>query len=263
VSENDPPLPGPESLWEPTWDPDTGPLPTAESPAAHAPDAPGPTPPEADLQEADAARSGPRSHRAPFAADQLLNRILAPLAAVAAVIAVVALLIWINGRPGGTSSAALASPSSPSAATVVTPTKSQAPALSPSTQLSTAPVKSPGPTPTAVKTSASPVRATHTKPPKPPLATAMAPVQVLNNSRRTGLAHEVAAAIAAKGWKLGTIGNLQGLVSETTVYYAPGDKAAAEHLAREFTSIQRVEPNSAEGLTALGITLVLTADWAG
>jgi hypothetical protein len=253
-------------MWEPTWDPDTGPLPTSELPAADPAVEPAVDPhasPDADPPEGVAPHSGPRSHRAPFAADQLLNRILAPLAAVAAVIVVVALLIWINGRPGGTSSAALANApthtSAPSVVTIVTPTKSSAPVSPPSA----APTKSVNPTPSAAKHTAPPVPATHTKPPKPPAANAMAPVQVLNNSRRTGLAHEVAAAVQARGWQLGLIGNLQGLVSETTVYYAPGEKAAAEHLAREFSSIRRIEPNSAEGLTSAGITLVLTADWAG
>lgn len=89
----------------------------------------------------------------------------------------------------------------------------------------------------------------------------MAPVQVLNNSRRTGLAHEVAADIAARGWKIGVIGNLRGLVSVPTVYYSPGEEPAAKHLQREFSSVQRIEPNSALGLTATGITLVLTEAW--
>jgi hypothetical protein len=89
----------------------------------------------------------------------------------------------------------------------------------------------------------------------------MATVQVLNNSRITGLAHQVAAEVANQGWQIGIIGNLQGALPETTVFYAPGDKAAAVHLAHEFSSIQRVEPNAAAHLTAKGITLVLTRSW--
>jgi hypothetical protein len=255
VSETDPPPPGPESPWEPNWDPDTGPLPTSEPAPEVQPAASQEAYPQEGEPAADPPRSTPISHRAPFAADQLGGRILAPLAAVAAVIVVVLLLIWINGRPGASSSTAVANDSSHAPVTVVTPTT---PAAAPP---STSPAKGPTPTPTAVTTS--PTHVARTKPPKPPVATAMAPVQVLNNSRRTGLAHAVASAVAAKGWKLGLIGNLQGAVSESTVYYSPGNKAAAEHLAREFTSIRRVEPNSAAGLNASGITLVLTADWAG
>jgi hypothetical protein len=90
----------------------------------------------------------------------------------------------------------------------------------------------------------------------------MATVQVLNNSRIHGLAHEVAAEVADKGWHIGFIGNLQGRTPEPTVYFAPGEEAAAKHLALEFSSIRRIEPNSAAGLTSGGITLVLTSAWA-
>jgi hypothetical protein len=90
----------------------------------------------------------------------------------------------------------------------------------------------------------------------------MATVQVLNNSRIHGLAHEVAAEIANQGWQIGIIGNLQGAIPATTVFYAPGERPAAVHLAHEFTSIQQIEPNAAAHLTAKGITLVLTRFWA-
>jgi hypothetical protein len=89
----------------------------------------------------------------------------------------------------------------------------------------------------------------------------MATVQVLNNSRITGLAHEVAAQVMSHGWHVGIIGNMQGALPLTTVFYSPGDKAAAQHLAREFSSIRSIEPNSAAHLTQAGITLVLTSDW--
>jgi hypothetical protein len=89
----------------------------------------------------------------------------------------------------------------------------------------------------------------------------MAPVNVLNNSRRTGLAHEVAAEVQGRGWTIATVGNLQGLVAETTVYYAPGDEAAAAHLADEFSSIQRIQPDSEGRIHESGLTLVLTRSW--
>ena len=91
----------------------------------------------------------------------------------------------------------------------------------------------------------------------------MAAVQVLNNSRITGLAHDVAGSVQARGWRVVLIGNLEGLIAETTVYYAPGHHAAAVHLAHEFPEIRRIEPNSAAGLDGSGITLVLTRDWVG
>jgi hypothetical protein len=91
----------------------------------------------------------------------------------------------------------------------------------------------------------------------------MAPVQVLNNSRITGLAHDVAASVQEHGWHVVLIGNFEGLIPETTVYYAPGQHAAAVHLAHDFPEITRVEPNSAVGFDGSGITLVVTRHWVG
>jgi hypothetical protein len=89
----------------------------------------------------------------------------------------------------------------------------------------------------------------------------MAVVTVLNNSTRTGLAHAVAAQVRAKGWKTGLIGNLRGLVAESTVYYAPGDAAAAKHLAHDFGAIRRVESNRAGNIHGTALTLVVTRYW--
>jgi hypothetical protein len=47
----------------------------------------------------------------------------------------------------------------------------------------------------------------------------------------------------------------------TTLYYSPSARAAAQHLAREFSGIHRIEPNSGLGVHYHGLTLVLTADW--
>lgn len=183
---------------------------------------------------------------------------LAPAGAVVVVIAVILALIWINGHPTGGSSSAIAltthSAAPPVLVTSATPTSAP-----PTTS-------SPDPTPT---TPASPKHpptkkpsAHPSKPPPPAVLNAMAPLQVLNNSRIHGLAHQVAAEVEAKGWHVGVIGNLQGRTPVPTVYFSPGNEAAAKHLAREFSSIQRIEPNSAAGLTATGLTLVLTSGWA-
>jgi hypothetical protein len=173
---------------------------------------------------------------------------------------VILLLIWINGRPtGGTTSAAVVGPASPSAPSLILPLtpSSLAPSVPPSTP-ATAPVS---PSPSNLLSSPPAAHRHKTKPAKAPVDTAMATVQVLNNSRIHGLAHGVAAEIAEKGWHIGIVGNLQGEIPESTVYYSPGEKAAAEHLAHEFPLIRRVEPESEARLTAAGITLVLTADW--
>jgi len=84
---------------------------------------------------------------------------------------------------------------------------------------------------------------------------------VLNNSRRQHLAKHVAAELAAKGWPIRKTGNFTGRIIATTVYYAPGQRAAAERLAHEFGQIRRVEPRF-RGLPGTGLTLVVTRDWA-
>jgi len=83
---------------------------------------------------------------------------------------------------------------------------------------------------------------------------------VLNNSRRSGLASDVAAQLHAKGWPIAKVGNYRGRLAMTTVYYAPGQLPQARELAREFPQIERIEPRFA-GLPGQGLTLVVTRDW--
>jgi len=84
---------------------------------------------------------------------------------------------------------------------------------------------------------------------------------VLNNSRRSGLGHEVAAELRAKGWPIAKVGNYRGRVAVTTVYYLPGQLPQARELAREFPQIRRLAPRFA-GLPGSGLTLVVTRDWS-
>ena len=86
------------------------------------------------------------------------------------------------------------------------------------------------------------------------------PVSVLNNSRRTGLAHTAAAQVAAHGWPIAKVGNFTGRVPISTLYYAPGQFASAQRLARAMPSIQRVRPRFS-GLPTSGLTLVVTREW--
>ncbi len=208
---------------------------------------------ESEDSAAPTGRRTPRSHRAQSHA---IGPLLAPLTAVAVVVIVILLLIVINAHPPSDGSAAsLAGANSPSPPRVVVPTKTSQSVPPTSTAPTTPATITPASSPPASPSS------TTTGPTKPAHLTAMATVQVLNNSRRTGLAHQVAAELTAKGWTLGIVGNLRGAIPVPTVYYSPGKKAAAEHLAHEFSSIQRVLPNSSAGLRATGVTLVLTADW--
>jgi len=203
--------------------------------------------------------SRPVSHRGKLQPAPILGRLLAPVTAVVVVIVVIVLLIWINGgSSGGGQSPAAVGP----AATGATP-RSHRPTLTPTA--STAPAtKSTKPTPTASSVAVAPSKRSkspRTKHPKPAVPTAMAPVAVLNNSRIQGLAHGVAGQVQARGWTISAVGNLQGLVPETTVYYAAGDEPAAKHLAREFASIRRIEPNAEGNLHGAALTLVVTSDW--
>ena len=85
-------------------------------------------------------------------------------------------------------------------------------------------------------------------------------MSVLNNSRRSGLAHEVAAQVAAKGWPVAKVGNFTGRVPVSTLYYAPGQLASAQRLAAAMPPIQRVRPRFS-GLPTSGLTLVVTREW--
>lgn len=177
-------------------------------------------------------------------------RLVAPVVAVVAVAAVVLVVYKVNGHSSGKGPG----PGVVTAATTPTLTPDPTPTLTAS---------SAGPTPTASRPASPPAR--HTAPaakPKPkPDQTAMAPVRVYNSTTITGLAHHVAEEIQARGWTVIDVGNVSGASSLTTLYYAPGLHAAAQHLAGEFSGIQRVVPDSAAGITFSGLTLILTASW--
>jgi hypothetical protein len=85
-------------------------------------------------------------------------------------------------------------------------------------------------------------------------------VTVLNNSRIQGLAASVADELQGRGWGVDTVGNYTGQLSETTLYYPPGELRAAQLLARQFQRISRIEPRPT-GLPGSGLTLVLTRYW--
>jgi len=168
-----------------------------------------------------------------------------PLAAVTAIVLVIVALLVLN-RPGHHSTNA-------GPAVVPGPTQTTTgPEL-------TAPPVSKTPTPTASPT---PHR---TAPVTEPSATAKpvvakAPVTVLNNSRRTGLAHRAAAQVADGGWSIKYVGNFTGRIRVSTVYYAPGQARVAHAFAHQFSAVQRVLPRF-QGLPGSGLTLVVTREW--
>jgi hypothetical protein len=71
------------------------------------------------------------------------------------------------------------------------------------------------------------------------------PVYVFNQTSVPGLAAETAAQFEADGWNIVGVDNWVGTVPEDTVYFYPGDRAAADRLSQSFPAIGRVWPASA------------------
>jgi len=123
----------------------------------------------------------------------------------------------------------------------------------------------PGSPATTTQATTAPVPSTGPTGGRPPGTLPRAPLTVLNNSTVAGLADRAAAQVQARGWQVAQVGNFAGRLPATTVYYDPGDsaqQAAAQELAEEFPQVARVLPRYA-GLppTPAGIVLVVTRDW--
>jgi hypothetical protein len=205
---------------------------------------PGATP-EPAPDAPDAGARPPTSHRAPVPVHESVRRMVPPLAAVSAIVLVIVALLVLN-RPAHHGVGA-------------GPAVHPGPTHSSSKPERTAPPTTPSPTP-----SASP-SAHRTVPVPQPSATAKpavakAPVTVLNNSRRAGLAHRAAAQVAGGGWPIADVGNFTGRIPVSTVYYARGQARVAQSLAHQFPAVRRVLPRFS-GLPGSGLTLVVTRDW--
>ena len=96
--------------------------------------------------------------------------------------------------------------------------------------------------------------------PAPVPPPALPPVTVLNNSRIDLLAARAAARFEAAGWPVAATGNYRGRLSETTVFYGPGQEAAAREFAARFPGVARLQPRTAT-LPGSGLTVVLTRDF--
>lgn len=194
------------------------------------------------------------SHRGSIEASPFMQKLLAPVTAVVVVVAVILLLIWINGGSSGNNQSPAAVGRGPGHSAPVLPRSTDSSprgATPPATQPihTSAPVRPPAP-------------AGHRRNrPTPSVPAARAPVTVLNNSRRTGLAAAVAAELRGRKWHVASVGNQTHVIPVTTVYYAPGEHGAAMHLAHDFSSVSRVEPNRSAGLRGRGLTLVVTESW--
>lgn len=123
----------------------------------------------------------------------------------------------------------------------------------------------PSHTPSATSTvTAAPAPGRTTAVPVPSPTKVVAPLSVLNNSRRTGLAARAAAEFRRGGWPAQSKGNYRASqLPATTVYYTRGnarEQAAAESLHRQFPDVERVQARFA-GIPGTGLTVILTADY--
>jgi LytR cell envelope-related transcriptional attenuator len=82
-------------------------------------------------------------------------------------------------------------------------------------------------------------------------------VVVLNQTSQAGLAGTVADVLRSKGWTVPAVGNFRGTVPATTVYYPPGDEAAAQAAAESLPTAPRIRPTFGN-LSTSRLTVVVT-----
>ncbi len=139
---------------------------------------------------------------------------------------------WVAFFPPDDQTPAAATPTS-------TPSVTPTPSATPSPTLS--PSESPTPKP---------------KPkPEPKVSRNDIKVNVLNATRTTGLARQVAARITRKGWDVGSVGNWRTGAAQTAVHYPEGHKDEARLLAKDL-DIGSVMP-STRGMRSNRLTVIL------
>ena len=87
-------------------------------------------------------------------------------------------------------------------------------------------------------------------------------VVVLNQTARAGLAGTVASRLRDKGWTVPAVGNFRGVVPATTVYYPPGQEAAAQAAAESLPTTPRTRPRFGN-LSTSRLTVVVTDTYPG
>ena len=80
---------------------------------------------------------------------------------------------------------------------------------------------------------------------------------MLNQSGSKGSAARIAARVRELGWKVGSVDNFRGTVTQTTVYFPSGDAKAAHELARGLPGNPRVLPRFST-LSDKRLTVILT-----
>lgn len=216
------------------------------------------------MTEPESPRTGGAHRRAP--GGNRLPVLLASVAAIAVAAGLVIFALHLRGEPAGNPGASTSPSASPQTSSPL-PTTPAPTSSSVATSSSVPPSSAAPPPPSAVvspSTASASVSASATS--SAPTATAAAPppaVDVLNDSRISGLAASAAKQLRSAGWRVSTVGNWQGSsdVPTTTVFYPDGDKAAAQRLASQY-GISRVLA-APSGLSSSNLTLVLAYDWSG
>lgn len=182
----------------------------------------------------------------------LAAAVVPSLLAVASVAALVtALYVWRGQDPAATGAAAAerTTTGAPTATASATPPRaSSAPATSAASSPRSSASRSAQPSSTPAVSSAAPVG--HLE------------VVVLNQTRRQGLAHEVAQLLRARGWTVVKEGNFRGRVPATTVYYPLGGEADARAAASALPTTPRVRERFGN-LAKNRLTVVVTDDYPG
>lgn len=182
-----------------------------------------------------------------------LQALLPGLLAVAAVGAlVVAVLVMRGTSPSATvattapsSPRASAAPTSGSPSAVATPTSSSSASPADSGSASASPGDSASATASGEATATDGVKSSTL-------------VVVLNQTRISGLAGQVAQTLRSAGWTVSGTGNFSGSVPATTVYYPDGMQAAAEALAADVPGPDRVRPRFGN-LSKDKLTVIVTS----
>ncbi|HEY0692828.1 MAG TPA: LytR C-terminal domain-containing protein [Kribbella sp.] len=178
------------------------------------------------------------------------GQVLSSFAAVAAVVAIVAGLLVLFGTRGDNSAAGSKPNSMPAAKTSFSHPTS-------------APATTPGP-PSTTPSHPTPSQPTPSQPTvgSTPIPTAELPmVVVFNNTKRKGLADQVATKARAVGWRVAGADNWHGKVVTSTVYYPAGLQAEAAQLAKVL-GIGRIK-DALPNMKQDRLSVILTADYAG
>jgi len=85
------------------------------------------------------------------------------------------------------------------------------------------------------------------------------PVVILNQTGIKGLAASLGKQLTAQGWTVSGLGNWQGSVPATTVYFGAGQEAAAAALAADIPGPDRTRPRVG-GMVEGRLTVVIAEE---